>query len=96
MADDQDQQAQPQADLVNPQNLVSVKELETLFSNSKADIPIFYGEQIIDNVKAKFMCDQIKTVQTTYHWSEEATAGNFKLALRERLLIGLTTSRTQK
>jgi hypothetical protein len=41
MADDQNQQIQPQAGPANPQNLVNVKELKTLFSNPKVDIPIF-------------------------------------------------------
>jgi hypothetical protein len=44
MADDKDQQAQPQAGPPNPPNLVNVNLLKTLFLNPKADIPIFYGD----------------------------------------------------
>ena len=59
-----------------------VNQLETIFSNPKADIPIFYGEKSRDSITAKFMYDHIIIAQTTYRWSDAATAGNFKLALR--------------
>jgi hypothetical protein len=32
------------------------------------------------------MFDEIKINQTTYHWSDSATAGNFKLALRGKAI----------
>jgi hypothetical protein len=32
------------------------------------------------------MFDHIKIAQTTYHWSDATTAGNFKLALRSRAI----------
>jgi hypothetical protein len=35
-----------------------------------------------DSVTAKFMCNRIIIAQATYRWSDAATAGNFKLALR--------------
>jgi hypothetical protein len=35
---------------------------------------------------AKFMCDWIKIAQYTYHWSDKAMDGNFKLALRGRAI----------
>ena len=72
--------------IVPQQNVVNVDELKTLFSNPKADIPIFYGDRTKDTVTPKFMYDRIKIAQTTYRWSDEATAGNFKLALRGRAI----------
>ncbi len=63
-----------------------VNQLETLFSNPKADIPIFYGDKNKDSVTAKFMYDRIVIAQTTYRWSDAATAGNFKLALRGKAI----------
>ena len=68
------------------QNVVNVDELKTLFSNPKADIPIFYGDRTKDTVTPKFMFDGIKIAQSTYRWSDAATAGNFKLALRGRAI----------
>jgi hypothetical protein len=35
---------------------------------------------------ALFMFDRIKIAQTSYQWSDAATAGNFKLALRGRAI----------
>ena len=61
---------------------MNVDELKTLFSNPKAHIPIFYGDLTKDTVTPKFMFDHIKIAQSTYRWSDAATAGNFKLALR--------------
>ncbi len=72
-----------------------VNQLETIFSNPKADIPIFYGDKSKDSVTAKFMYDRIMIAQATYRWSDAATAGNFKLALRgKKLLTGSISSRT--
>ena len=68
----------------NPQNLVN--ELKTIFSNPKEDIPIFYGDKTKDSVTPKFMYDQIQIAQVTFHWSDGATAGNFKLALRGKAI----------
>ncbi len=63
-----------------------VNQLETIFSNPKADIPIFYGDKTKDSVTAKFMYDRIMIAQATYRWSDAATAGNFKLALRGKAI----------
>jgi hypothetical protein len=60
---------------------MNVNKLKTLFSNPKADIPIFYGDHTKDSITAKNLFDRIKIAQTTYHWSDIATARNFKLAL---------------
>ena len=51
-----------------------VNQLKTLFSNPKADIPIFYGEKSRDSITAKFMYDRIIIAQTTYRWSDAATS----------------------
>jgi hypothetical protein len=53
MADDQDQQVQPQAGLANPHNLVIVNELKTLFFIQKKDHTRY-------KVTAKFMYKRIK------------------------------------
>jgi hypothetical protein len=63
-----------------------VNQLETIFSNSKADIPVFYGDKTKDSVTAKFMYDRIIIAQATYRWSDAATAGNFKLAPRGKAI----------
>ncbi len=63
-----------------------VNQLETIFSNPKADIPIFYGEKKQRFKTAKFMYDRIIIAQRTYRWSDAATAGNFKLALRGKAI----------
>jgi hypothetical protein len=63
-----------------------VNQLETIFSNPKADIPVFYGDKTRDSVTAKFMYDRIIIAQATYRWSDTATAGNFKLALRGKAI----------
>ena len=62
--------------------LIDVNQLKTAFGNPKADIPIFYGDASLDNVSAKFLLERIRIARTTYGWSDETTAGNFKLALR--------------
>jgi hypothetical protein len=61
----------------NP-HVMNVNELKTLFSNPKAYIPNFYGDRTNDSITSKFMYDRIKIAQTTCHWSDSATAGNFK------------------
>ncbi len=61
-----------------------VNQLETIFSNPKA--PVFYGDITKDLVTAKFMHDRIIIAQATYRWSDAATAGNFKLALRGKAI----------
>jgi hypothetical protein len=63
IAEDQQQAA---AQAANPK-VMNVNELKTLFSNPKADIPIFYGDHSKDSVMAKSMFDRIKIVQATYH-----------------------------
>jgi hypothetical protein len=63
-----------------------VNQLETIFSNPKADIPVIYGDISKDLVTAKFMYDRIIIAQATYRWSDAATAGNFKLALRGKAI----------
>jgi hypothetical protein len=67
------QQAAAQALASNPQ-VMNVNELKTLFSNPKADIPIFYQDHTKESIMAKFVFNRIKTAQTTYHWSGAATA----------------------
>jgi hypothetical protein len=59
LAYDQDQQVQPQAGSANPPNLFNFNELKTLFSKTKADIPIFYEDHTNDNVTAKFIYNEI-------------------------------------
>ena len=80
------QNAQPGAGAAAAANNQIVNQLETIFSNPKADIPIFYGEKTRDSITAKFMYDRIIIAQTTYRWSDAATAGNFKLALRGKAI----------
>ena len=63
-----------------------VNQLETIFSNPKADIPVFYGDISKDSVTAKFMYDRNIIAQATYRWSKAATTGNFKLALRGKAI----------
>jgi hypothetical protein len=58
-----------------------VNKLETIFSNPKADIHVFYEDITKDSVTAKFIYDRIIIAQATYRWSDVATAGNFKLAI---------------
>jgi hypothetical protein len=66
----------------NQHNIFNVNVLKIIFWNPKADIPIFYGDNAKDSVKAKLMYNQIQIAQTTYHWSDAATVGNFKMVLR--------------
>ena len=40
----------------------------------------------MDNVSAKFLLDRIRIARTTYGWTDETTAGNFKLALRGKAI----------
>jgi hypothetical protein len=54
-----------------------VNQLETIFSNPKADLPVFYRHITKDSVTAKFMYDCIIITQATYRWADAATAGNF-------------------
>jgi hypothetical protein len=78
----EDKQAAAQAQAANPK-IINVNELIILFSNPKSDIPIYYGDHTKDSITSKSMFDLIKNAQATmYHWSDAATAGNFKLALR--------------
>jgi hypothetical protein len=63
-----------------------VNQLETIFSNPKADIPVFYGDKTKDLVTDKFIYDRIIIAQATYRWSDAATARNFKLALRGKAI----------
>ena len=62
--------------------LIDVNQLKTAFGNPKADMPIFYGDASMDNVSAKFLLDRIRIASTMCGWTDETTAGNFKLALR--------------
>jgi hypothetical protein len=82
MAEDKQQAA---AKAANP-HAMNVNELKALISNPKADITIFYEDNTKDSVTAKFMYDRINIAQLTYHWSDSATAGNFKLALRGKAI----------
>ena len=83
---DNAQNNQPAAGAAAAANNQIVNQLETIFSNPKADIPIFYGEKTRDSITAKFMYDRIIIARTTYRWSDAATAGNFKLALRGKAI----------
>jgi len=84
--DNNAQNAQPAAGAAAAANNQIVNQLQTIFSNPKADIPIFYGEKTRDSITAKFMYDRIIIAQTTYRWTDAATAGNFKLALRGKAI----------
>jgi hypothetical protein len=83
---DQNQNAQQGAGAAAAANNQIVNQLENIFSNPKADIPIFYGDKTRDSITAKFMYDRIIIARTTYRWSDAATAGNFKLALRGKAI----------
>ena len=54
------------AQTVAAQPLFDVNELKTVFSNPKADIPLYYGNSAMDNVSAKFLLDRIRIPRTTY------------------------------
>ena len=84
--DDNAQPAQGAGAAAAAANNQMVNQLETIFSNPKADIPVFYGDKTKDSVTAKFMYDRIMIAQATYRWSDAATAGNFKLALRGKAI----------
>jgi hypothetical protein len=84
--DDNAQPAQGANAAAAAANNQMVNQLETIFSNPKADIPVFYGDKTRDSVTAKFMYDRIIIAQATYRWSDTATAGNFKLALRGKAI----------
>jgi hypothetical protein len=84
--DDNAQPAQGAGAAAAAANNQMVNQLETIFSNPKADIPVFYGDKTRDSVTAKFMYDRIIIAQATYRWSDTATAGNFKLALRGKAI----------
>jgi hypothetical protein len=71
MAEDK-QQAAAQAQAANP-NVMNVNELKALFSNPKANIPIFYGGHTNDSITVKFMFYGIKIAQASYNWSEPAS-----------------------
>ncbi len=73
-----------------------VNLLETIFSNPKVDIPVFYGDKTKDSVTAKFMYNHIIIAQATYRRSDAATDRNFKLALRGKAFAGSTTLKTLK
>jgi hypothetical protein len=47
---------------------------------------MFYGDHTKGSIMAKFKFGGIKIAQATYHWSDEAKAGNFKLALRGKAI----------
>ncbi len=66
-----------QAQAANPHHLVKVNELNIIFSNFKAEIPIYFVETSRDSVTAKFMYDGILIVQATKRWSNAATSRNF-------------------
>ena len=75
------------------QPLIDINQLRKAFSNPKADILLFYGDSIMDYVSAKFLLDRIKMAPTTYGWTDETTAGNFKLALRGKAIDWLNHTR---
>ncbi len=76
------QNAQPiqRAGAAAAANNQMVNQLKTIFSNPKANIPVFCGDKTKDSVTVKLMYDRIIIAQATYRWSDAATAGNFKLA----------------
>ncbi len=92
MAEDEQQAAAP----ASGPAVKNVNELKTLFSNLKADIPIFYEEHSKDSITAKFMFDRIKIAQPTYYWLDAASACNFKLALRGKSVDWLNYIRDTK
>ena len=59
-----------------------MNQLRMAFGTPRADIPLFYGDSTMDNVSAKFLLDRIKFARTTCGWSDQTTAGSFRLALR--------------
>ena len=69
-------------DPAQPQPLIDVNQIRMAFGNPIADIPLFYRDSTMDDVSAKFLLDRIRIAQTTYGWTDETTAGNFKRALR--------------
>ena len=65
---------------------VNINDLRNIFLNAKADIPIFNGDPHVDSITPRFMYDRIIIARQTYGWTDEATAGNFKLALRGKAI----------
>jgi hypothetical protein len=84
MADNEDNNLLPQGGARNPNpQMVNANEFKTIFSNPKADIPVYFEKITEDSLRTKCMYDQILFAQTTYQLSDAATVGNFKLALSE-------------
>ena len=81
----------PQAAAGQP--LIDVSQLRTAIGTPKADIPLFYGDSALDNVSAKFLLDRIRIAHTTYGWSDQTAAGNFRLALRGEAIDWLNHTR---
>ena len=63
------------------------------FNNPKVDIPLYYGDSTVDNVSAKLLLDRIRIDRTTYGWSDEKTAGIFKLAHTGKAIDWLNQTR---
>ena len=62
--------------------LIDVNQLRMAIGTPRADIPIFYVDSALDNVSEKFLLDRIRIERTTYGWSDQTTAENFRMALR--------------
>ena len=78
------------------QPLIDVNQLRTAIRRPRADIHLFYGNSAVDNVSAKFLLNRIRiahTTMTTYGWSDQTTAGNFRLALRGEAIDWLNHTR---
>jgi hypothetical protein len=63
--------------------------IKNIALNPKGRHPNLLQGSPIDSTAAKFMFDRINIAQATYHWSNAATASNFKLALRGKAVYWL-------
>ena len=62
------------------QPLIDLSQLRTALSNPKEDITLYFRDSVMGNGSAKFLLDRIKIAHTTYGWTDEMIACNFKLA----------------
>jgi hypothetical protein len=76
---------------------VNINHLRHIFINPTSVLPIFHGDLNKDIVKARFLFVRVKIVQTAAcHWSDKATVGNFKLALKIKRVDWLSYIRDTK
>jgi hypothetical protein len=73
---------QPDAQAANP-NVMHVNELKTLFSNPKADIPIFTGTK--PRIQCSIASKLLKQLTTGQIWLQQVISN---LPLEERQLTG--------